>query len=287
MLACAPDFATHALHGALRFRAATDGGGVTRILDISRTSPLQLQRPLHLDPTSGIATVHVVNATAGLFEGDALVVRADVGHRAALEMRTPAMTRVHTMSGAAGAVSRLELNVRDGGYLECLPQPLVLCAGAALRQETRVTLHAGAHLALGEVWAFGRVASGELHAYRRLDARTDVLRDGNLLLVEALSMCPADGSVGSSLGGHAVFGSLTLAGPCVDEGLLRRVRELLQARPGILAGASMLPCGAGLAVRILGDRAFAVHAPLVEIARAFRVRASMPAPRAHGGRSCQ
>ena len=87
MLAFAPDSAARSLQGALRMVAARDAAGITRIVHASRSAPLQVQRPLYVDPQrAGLATVNVINATAGLFEGDTLSLRVDVLPGAALEL---------------------------------------------------------------------------------------------------------------------------------------------------------------------------------------------------------
>lgn len=276
MQAVALDRSARSITGVLRFRAAPDAGGTTRVADAMHCAPLQLQRPLYLDQRrSGLATVNIINATAGVFDGDVLSVNVDVMPGAALELRTPTMTRIFGMGATGEATTTLDLNVDAGGYVESLPAALILCADAALRQTTRVALAADAHAAVGEVWVFGRVAHDELHAYRELDARTEVYRAGSLILVEALRMRPADGLAGLAVGGYAAYGSMALIGPLADGSLLARTRELIGAYTGVLGGASLLADGAGLTVRVLGGSAHAVQVALAAIMREFRARSAV------------
>ncbi len=271
MLACASESSARSLQGTLRFRAARDVAGVTRVVDANRSAPLQLQRPLYLDPErAGLATVHIVNATAGLFAGDELFLRVDVLPGASLELRTPAMTCVYKMEDADCATTAMELSVGADAYVECIPAPVILYASAALRQQTRVDLAERAHAAVGEVWAFGRAAHRELHAYRELEARTEIHWGGALILAEALDMRPADGLADAAVAGYAAFGSLALVGPRVGDACLGRIRESLAAHPGILGGASMLAGASGISVRALGASAHAVDAMLRAIVGDFR-----------------
>jgi urease accessory protein len=251
--------------------AARDAAGITRIVHASRSAPLQVQRPLYVDPQrAGLATVNVINATAGLFEGDTLSLRVDVLPGAALELRTPAMTRVYTMVDGR-ATTQLELSAGADTYVESVPAPVILCANAALRQQTRVDLAEGAHAALGEVWAFGRAAHGELHAHRELEARTEIYRDGRLMIADALVM-EAGENPGAMVGGHAAYGCLVLVGAQADAVCLARIRELLSANTEITGGASMVPVAPGIAVRALGATAHAVDSTLRAIVFDFRQR---------------
>lgn len=276
MPVCAPESA-RSVRGELRFVAAPDASGITRVVSASRSAPLQVQRPLYLDPARAcLATVNVVNATAGLFQGDAVSLCVDVLPGAAIELRTPTMTRAYAMGSSAHATAHVQLRVATAAYVESLPSAVLLCASAALRQETRVDLAGGAHAAVGEIWAFGRAAHGELHAYRELDAKTEIRCDGVLMLADALVLRPADGLAGTATGGYAAYGSLVLGGPLAGSECLAQVRESLAAHPGVVGGASMLQRGWGIGVRALGTSAHAVDAALRAIVAEFRQRCARP-----------
>ena len=272
MPAFAPETGTRSLAGSLAVRAVADGNGITRLVEIARRPPMQVQRPLYMDTAHpGLATAHIINATAGLFAGDELRLRIDVSGSSRLAVSTPAMTRVYAMPDGGVATSRVDLYVGHGGYLEYLPAPTMLCRGAALRQEMRIDLDPDAHAAIGEAWAFGRAAHGELHAYRELNARTEVWRSGTLVLADALVLNPSAAPPEAAVGSYAAYGTLTFTGPRVDAALLTRVRRLLDERVDlILAGASTLARDGGIAVRVLGLSANNVHTTLQRLIAEFR-----------------
>jgi urease accessory protein len=217
----------------------------------------------------------VLNTTAGVCAGDRLALTIRVEPTAAVELTSPAMTRVHAMpDGHAETTTRIF--VEAGAYLEFLPEPLLLCRDAALRQQTELCVASGGVAALGEVIAFGRAAHGELHAYRELDQRTTVLVAGEPRVAENLRLRPNDeAELLGVIGRFAAYGSLTLICPEGQAGdVLALSRQRLAACRDIWGGASMLAGGAGVGVRILTSSARAAQITLRAVIDDFRERAS-------------
>lgn len=250
------DTAARALQGALRVHFALREDK-TRLVEASRTPPLQVQRLLPVDPAAPrLAGALLQNGTAGLFAGDRLRIAIEVEAGAAVAIGTPAMTRAFAMPDG-GAEVETRLHVSAGAFLEYLPEPTLLCAGADLCQRLRLEAAPGAWAAAGEVIAFGRIAHGERHAYRRFEQRVEIWSAGQPALVERLLLSPEQHGAGlGALGDAAAYGSLSLLCPPTraDE-LLAQVRALLEPRTGVWGGASLLHAGAGVAVRLLGESA--------------------------------
>ena len=267
----ATDAAARALQGTLSLRFALRAGQ-TRLVEAARTPPLQVQRLLPIDPAApGLAGVLLLNGTAGLFAGDRLRITVAVEAGATVAIGTPAMTRAFAMPAGDAAVETA-LRIAANARLEYLPEPTLLCAGAHLRQRLRIDVEPGAAVAAGEVIAFGRVAHGELHAYRHFVQETELWRAGRPVLVERLLLSPAQADVGmGALGDAAAYGSLSLlCPPAQTETLLAQVRALLNARCDVWGGASLLHEDAGVAVRLLGASATAVQALARAIVRLSR-----------------
>jgi urease accessory protein len=254
---------------ALRFRAAAAG---TMLAEARRTPPFQVQRLLRLDPRRpALVTAIVQNATAGVFAGDLLCLDVTVERGAAVAIATPAATRVYGMPEGSARVDTL-LRIEPGGYLEFLPEPLVLCRDACLKQRTTLCLERGGLLAYGEVLVFGRMAYGERHAYRGLVQRTELRVDGDLVLVEQLDLERDAGAEAlGMLGRYAAYGSMVLVCPeGVETDLLTDTRLRLADAWQISGGASLLSGVPGVAVRALGDTSHAASAMLKSIAAGFR-----------------
>ncbi len=263
-----PNSTARALNGRLGLRFAR-AGGRTVLAAAERIPPLHVQRLLYLDPCRpDLARAILLNTTAGLFAGDRLATSIEIGPDAAVEVTTPAMARAYAMP-AGHAETMTRLMVAGGGYLEYVPEPTLVCADAALHTSLEIDAARDAFVAAGEVLAFGRVARGELHAYRELVEHLTVRVAGETVLVERVAFTPESDDVATALGGFAAYGCLHLLGPGVA-GMLNAVRFALDTRPGMVAGASLLPADAGIAVRVLGVAPHAVHAVLRVVVGRFR-----------------
>lgn len=242
------------------------------LLRAERTPPLHVGRMQYLDGAHpSLATASILNQTAGLFAGDRLSLHIQVDADAAVTLGTPAMTRVFAMCRDQAEVET-SIHVAEGGYLEYLPEPVLLCRDAALRQSLIVDAAAGARAACGEVIAFGRAARGERGVHRAFRQRTRFAYGGAPVLAEMLEVGTEIGpdSVGL-LGGAAALGSLNmLAGRAGSPDLLVRTRVVLGEHELVRAGASLLAGDAGVGVRVLGDAAHPVQAALRSVMALFR-----------------
>ncbi|MGH2584472.1 MAG: urease accessory protein UreD, partial [Dehalococcoidia bacterium] len=230
------------LRGRLRL-SFSGAGHHTALSACERTPPFHVQRPLFLDRAHpALAHVALLNTTAGLFAGDRLDLRVCLTDRAAVALTTPAMTRAFGMPNGHAEVTT-QIAVAAGSYLEFLPEATILCRDAALHQRMELDAESGAFVALGEVFAFGRRAHGEGHAYRELVQRTTLRHAGELVLAEGLTLTPErHADAAGVLGPYAAYGSLQLL--TADAGcqaLLTDVRSLLAREPRILSAASLLP----------------------------------------------
>jgi urease accessory protein len=263
--------AARSLHGRLRLRFATHGAR-TFVTGVERSPPYHLQRLLYLDACRpDLAQAVVLNSTAGLFAGDRLELDIEVQSLAAVEIATPASTRIFGMDDGY-AETRTSISVESGGYLEYVPRSIILCRDAELRVSTSVYVRRGGMAAIGEVVAFGRAAAGERHCYRRLDLRAELHYDGHLTLAEALYVAPEDDpDAAGALGDAAAHGALHLLGVDSDiEQLIAHVRGIIDEQCHVVGGVSTLPFGGGVAVRLLGNRPHAVYEALRSVALEFR-----------------
>ena len=265
------------LHGRLDLRFTHDAGR-TRLACSRRTPPFHVQRLLHLDPARPVlARAVVLNTTAGICAGDRLDLTVRVEPGAEVEITSPTMTRAYAMSdGHAEATTHITVDA--GGYVEYLPEPLLLCRDAALHQQTELSICPGGVAALGEVIAFGRAAHGELHAYRELTQRTTVLVGGETVVAEGLWLRPGEEpELMGVVGRFAAYGSLTLV--CAGVGsaqFLAHARERLSACRDIWGGVSLLVGGAGVGVRVLSTSAGAAQNALRAVTGEFRLVCASP-----------
>jgi urease accessory protein len=173
----APKFAGH-----LRLRATAGSHGRTSLAAQSFRAPYHLSKP-YWDADTQTLLVQVVNATAGILEGDRLESDIAVAAGAALLVTTPSASRVFRMRGGSAACHQ-KYQVAAGGWLEVLPEPLVPHRACRYRQTVRIEAEPGGRMLFADLLMPGRVAHGEAWSWDRLCLDTEVVLGGELILRE-------------------------------------------------------------------------------------------------------
>jgi len=241
-------------------------GGRTELVRRYQKSPLQIMRPLYVDPhRPQMAFTYLMSVGGGMVQADRYRIDVGCGPGTELHLTTQAATKVYGMEQDF-ATQLVHLDAGPDSYLEYLPDPLIPFRHARLYQRTVVTADPDATVVLGETVAAGRVARGELHAYDALALDLELRRpDGRLLAVDNLRLCPeaapggppgarGGGVLGPAvLSGHTYTSSLyVLTGRCPAQQVADTLHDAL-AGSGLLHGASVLPQDCGAWLRVLGD----------------------------------
>lgn len=281
------------------------GGGRTVLARQHVPYPVHVTRPFRLDAAlPGLATLYLQSASGGLYRGDDVGLEVDVGAAAAVHLTTQAATVVHD-GRRVGARQRTAIRVGEGGFAAFTPDPLVLFPGAWLESRTEITLDGGAAAIVAEGICRHDPAGGDA-PFDRFEATT-IVRDasGRVLVADRGGVDGADlTGAASPLGPWRAFGTcLVLVGRSsevpgggssptgaafLSPMLAARLSPMLSAGleaaasdRGCLAGASTLPNGAGLAVRLLAVEGGALARGLDAVfATAFAALLGVPpAPR--------
>jgi len=271
------------MEGSLRLEfAARDG--ITGIVGRSQQAPLQVQKVLYPHPSfRGMGWVYVITVTGGIVQGDRLRTEILARDGAQVHVTTPAATKIYR-SPAAPSSHRLSIHAGAGTHVEYLPGPVIPFRGARFLEEVTLVAHPTATLLYGGILSPGRVAMGEAHAYDLYASRvTAEEEDGALAFLDVTHLTPATVTPKRPglLGEYDVLGTLhVLTGAAPPRTLGDQLHRLLQGQEEVLGGASELPAGRGLTVRILGPRVEPVAAALgavVALARATILGAPLPA----------
>ena len=265
--------------GHLHLTAASDPHtGRTALRAQSFRAPMHIGKG-HWDPDKGgTLTVHTVNATAGLFAGDAVDWRVCVEPGARLRLVSPSATRVfrHARPGHEtypGEDARTDQTFHVGGagaWLEVWPEGFIPHAGSRHRQTTRLDVAAGGSALFCEVLAPGRVASGEAWAFERLRWALDISHAGRPVVRERWDLAPLErpeSLAGWRLEGRGLFAtppsyaSLYLIGARVEPGdpCWQALHDLQEdstddgplKESACWIGVSRLDAGAGWSVKVL------------------------------------
>ncbi|RAJ31999.1 urease accessory protein [Kitasatospora sp. SolWspMP-SS2h] len=258
--------------------------GRTELVERYQKTPLQIMRPLWIDPARPDAAHVYLMATGGG------VTQAD---RYRIDVRCGPGTRVHLTTQAATKVFRMEqdyasqlvhLEAAPGAYLEYLPDPLIPFRDSRFYQRTTVTAAPGSTVVLGETITAGRLARDERHDYRVLATDLEIVRpDGTPLAVDTLRLTP--GGDRRTVTGPAVFAGHDHLATLFVVSDLRPAAEIadtlhraLDGR-GLRYGVSTLPEDAGAWLRLLEDSPVRTAAALADAWRAVRLLLTgIPAP---------
>ena len=225
----------------------------------------------HWDPAADVLTVHTVNATAGLFAGDAVDWRVRVEAGARLRLVSPSATRVFRHARPGGEISgddaRTDQTFHVGGagaWLEVWPEGFIPHAGCRHRQTTRLDVEAGGGALLCEILAPGRVAMGEAWAFERLRWALDISHAGRPVARERWDLRPAERP--ESLASLFLIGA---AKPALD-GWMEDEDGLSKLGSGCWVGASRLEGGAGWMVKVLAADGAVLRRTLGTVRAALR-----------------
>lgn len=238
-------------------------GTRTELVRHYQKSPLQVMRPLYIDPKRpDLPVVYVMSTGGGIVQADRLRMDIDCGADASVHLTTQAATKVHRMD-ADFATQLVNIAVGPRGFVEYLPDGLIPYAGSRFYQRTVVTVDPSATVLVGETMMGGRLACGECHDYEVLATDFELRRaTGEPVAIDTVRLEPRR----SSVTGLGVFGESTLMGsfyvtsPLQPAGTVADALHAALLGRGVRYGVSVLPGESGAWARVLGTDPPAVHA---------------------------
>nr|WP_223183083.1 MULTISPECIES: urease accessory protein UreD [unclassified Streptomyces] len=259
-------------------------GGRTELVRRYQKTPLQIMRPLWIDPLRpDTAYVYLMATGGGVVQADRYRIDAHCGPGAHVHLTTQAATKIFRMEWDY-ASQLVHLGVAPGAYLEYLPDPLIAFRESRFYQRTRVTVAPGATAVVGETLTAGRLARGERHDYRVLASDLEITRpDGTLLALDTQRLLP--GADRRGVTGPAVFAGHDHLATLFVVSDLRPAREIAdtlhRALDGrdLTYGVSVLPEECGAWLRLVEDSPVRTAAAVAAAWRAVRLLLTgSPAP---------
>ena len=279
-----PTRSTSALPARWACSSSHSNGSVARteLVHHYQKSPLQIMRPLYIDPRRpDLPVVYLMSTGGGIVQADRLRLDIDCGADAAVLVTTQAATKVHRMD-TDYATQLVDIDVGAAGLVEYLPAPTIPYGGSRFHQRTVVTADPSATVLIADTVAAGRLAHGERHAYDVYASDFELRRPGGAAVaVDTVRLEPARAPViGPGMwGGRSLMATLYAAGPGCAAAVLADELNAALDDPALLSGVSTLPGECGAWARVLGD-----HPPVVAAAlrRAWdvtrRLLLGVPAP---------
>ena len=253
--------------------------GRTRLTHCRTRPPLLVQQALYPDEAvPDMAYVFLANPTGGLLQNDRHRIAVSVSADARAHVTTQSATKVYAMPEGS-AEQRVRLHVEPGGYLEYLPDPLIPYREASLEQSIEITCGPGGALLFSDVITPGRVAMGESFRFRKISNRVTVRgQSGRPAYREAFDLDPGAGNLTGvgilGFGGqraadeasaHTLGSMLIVCERQPARTILDEVRRNLEPCREVIAGASMLPDGDGVGIKMIGRDCAAVQQALTRV----------------------
>ena len=243
--------------------------GRTVLADMDRRVPLLAQKALYWEESQpGMACVIIIAPSGCVVQGDRLALDVEAGPGSCVLVTSQSAAKVHSMDhGYASQMQSFRLG--EEAYLEYMPDQLILHRHSRYLQDTFVTLPASASFVYGELMVPGRRwhHEDELFGFDIYSAGLRVSRPGgreeDVLFEERLVLEPEDTdfrNVGV-MGGFTVLGSVYAFVPERHTAPLKNAIGS-EVSAALAWGASILPHGAGLALRVLGHDAAGVRAKM-------------------------
>ncbi|MEH6381741.1 MAG: urease accessory protein UreD, partial [Dietzia cercidiphylli] len=162
--------------GVLDLDYRVDADGRTVLADRYQKSPLQVMRPLYVDPVlPHVPVTYLMSTGGGVVGGDRLDIDVRLADRSHSVITTQAATRIHRMD-AGFATQNVTLTLGAGAVCEWVPDPLIPYAGSRFQQRLRATIPEDAVLVVSDVLTAGRVARGERWAVDALVSQVELAR---------------------------------------------------------------------------------------------------------------
>jgi urease accessory protein len=203
--------------------------------------PLRVQKALYPEG-EGVCHAIVLHPPSGIAGGDDLTIAVKVDAGAHALLTTPGAGKWYRSAGP-WAKQRLDFAVGADAVLEWLPQESIVFDAARADMQSRIELDAAARFIGMDILCLGRRASGEAFAHGALQLDTRVQRGGKPIWLERGRL---DGGCGlqasaAGLAGFSVSGTLLVAAPRIEPGLLAACRAVPLLESGAQCGITLLP----------------------------------------------
>jgi urease accessory protein len=234
--------------------------GQTRLSRSYVTHPFHLTSPWRLDPAlPGMAVVYLQTPAGGLIQGDRASMQFTFGPQTQVHLTTQAAEKIHSMT-ANCAVQRASFTLGAGAYVEYCPEPLILFPGSRFAQGITVTLEQGASAFLSEIFLSRSADDGSSFEAFTSTLRVYDVTKGLLLQDRGLAL-PRQHSLNGIgvLGGCKAWGQAFLVGPIVSPIWIRELHTLLTTETEAISGATLLPQGRGVCVKVVAAEVRAIR----------------------------
>jgi len=230
-----------------------DRNGKTVAKRVYFQGALKVMRPIYADD-SGQVCYYLLNPGGGYLDGDRykMEISADVGSKVTLT--TQSATKIYK-TPKSYAYQETNMNLKQGSYLEYLPDPLIAYQDARYKQKTVVHMERGATFLYTDILTPGWSPSGEKFSYDTIQLMTEIYWDGKLGVFDHIKLMPQRRSI-TGLGfmeGYTHIGSMIAVSEHMDTALLDELYEVIKTEDSEFSFGISKVAIPGFCLRILAN----------------------------------
>ncbi len=227
------------------------------------------------DKKEGTLQLMLMSSSPGILDGDDYQLDIELAPNCKLQLHTQAYQRLFSMKTQAS--QNMNVNFGKNASFSFIPQPTVPQESSNFTCRNKYFLQHNCSLLLGEILTCGRKLNGEIFAFTKYHAVTEIYLNGKLVVKENLLLQPSNIAVNAigQLQGFTHQASLIYLNETADiKKLMPLLSALLSAQKEISFGITAAPVN-GLLVRILGQKAGQLFNCLQQIADSIAVTTTL------------
>ncbi|MBS4202026.1 urease accessory protein UreD [Bacillus sp. FJAT-49732] len=228
-----------------------DRKGKTVAKNVYFQGAFKVMRPVYHDD-SGQACYYLLNPGGGYLDGDRYRMQITLEKDAKLTITTQSATKIYK-TPKSYAYQETDVFLKEGSYLEYIPDPLIAYRHARYKQKNVFRLEKGATLFYSDIITPGWSPEGESFSYDLLQLINEVYIDNELVVYDHIKLHPKNQKM-IALGlmeGFSHLGSIIVIGEHTSNELLDRLyQDIHTDRHDYMMGISLLPVS-GFTVRVL------------------------------------
>ena len=246
----------------------------TIVRDLYTTGPLHAQRALYLEESlPSMAYMYIMSSSGGILQGDRYRMDIALSKDTSAHITTQGATRIYRMERNY-ATQIINVDLEADSYFEFIADQIIPYRQSRFYQTLKMRVHDSATMIYSEMIVPGRVASGESFEYDMCYMKAVGLnQDDHLRFTDIAILEPKEKNLNQLgvLNESTVVGSVYLLCPNkFVKSLKEEINASLSNNSDVSAGASVLPYGSGIIVRMLGNGASDIRAAIFEVVRITR-----------------
>ena len=232
---------------------AEERNGKTVAKNVYFQGAYKVMRPIYHDE-SGQACYYILNPGGGYLDGDRYQMKISLEKQAKLTLTTQSATKIYKTPNTH-AYQEAEFILKEGSYLEYIPDPLIGYQNARYKQKNVIRMEKGCTLLYSDIITPGWSPSGERFSYDMLQLINEIYMENELAVYDHIKLNPASQNM-EGLGfmeDYSHLGSMIVVGENTNHDLLDRLYEAIDNdTKEYKIGLSLLPIP-GFTLRVLAN----------------------------------